>query len=136
MGQLNLYKRIFYGPLRVVVSEPKKSHFEQIFSFSLQQINLTNFSTVNRNQGIIQKQRHQKKLHFLDLHTPLPHQSLSPFPHLSSCHYFLLSMYYDATYMHFNLLLSSGSDMLLRIFGGRIKICSQAKHIKFCCVAH
>ena len=127
MGQLNLYKRIFWGPLKVAVSEPKKSFRA---NFSLQRINLTNFSTVNSNHS---KTTSPKKLHFLGLHTPPPPP---PPPFLT---YFLLSMYYDATYMYFNLLSSSGSDMLLWIFCDRIRIFSQhayiSKHIKFCCVA-
>ena len=66
MGQLNLYKRIFWGPLKVAVSEPKKSFRA---NFSLQRINLTNFSTVNSNHS---KTTSPKKLHFLGLHTPPP----------------------------------------------------------------
>ena len=135
MGQLNLYKRIFWGPLKVVVSGPKKSFRA---NFSQQRINLTNFSTANRNHS---KTTSPKKLNFLGLHTPPPPlpsfpTNNPPSPFLT---YFLLSMYYDATYMYFNLLSSSGSDMLLWIFCGRIRICSQhayiSKHNKFCCVA-
>ena len=90
MGQLNLYKRIFQGPLKVVVSEPKKVISSKFLLFPCSQLIWLIFPLLIGIKESFKNNVTKKNYIFW---TSTLHSPTNPFPPFLICHRVIIFTY-------------------------------------------